>query len=337
MNRRSLFLSRALKCVTFVAITMASVFAPQTATAQNDPLTLTITAGSRNGTYFRFAEEIAAMLPQASFEIAESEGSVQNLRRLIGYEGQNEGKYYQLALVQADVLEQLRERARGDSVLEGIVDRIKVVMPLYGEEIHVYADVNKDIRSLEEMRSEGLLVNAGSEKSGTNLTARWLFEQLGYSDDVSQWQNIAATLQLPGLGPGYDVLFDVSGAPSKLGLSLTNPSPATLVPITGMDSLLNTPNSPYRLATLTPEQYPWLNRSVDTLAVTALLITFDYDEANPYCDLIEDLTRAIVEGLPTRQSPTSGSHPKWVEVDAANATNNRDDIYACSARVLDRL
>ncbi|WP_420862020.1 TAXI family TRAP transporter solute-binding subunit [Algirhabdus cladophorae] len=324
------------KLATATAMLIALSGVPNTASAQSDELTLTITAGSSTGTYFRFAEEIAAMLPGASFEIVESAGSVQNLRRLIGYEGQSEQKFYQLALVQADVLEQLRDRAKGNGVLESIVDRIKVVMPLYGEEIHIYADVERDVRTLEEMRAEGLLVNAGSETSGTNLTARWLFEQIGYGDDLDNWQNVAAKLELPNMGPGYDVLFDVSGAPSKLGLSLENPAPVTLVPITNQDDLLAIPNSPYRKAFLTPEQYPWLNRPVETLAVTALLVTFDYDERNPYCDLIEDLTRGIVNGLESRQSPASGSHPKWREVDILNASN-RSDIYACSARVLNRL
>lgn len=313
--------------------TLLSVTAVAPTQAQDEELFLTITTGSPNGTYTRFAREIAQMLPDVRFEIVPSEGSVQNLKRLIGYEGYEEQQYYQLALVQADVLDQLRARAEGSEVLEAVVDRIKVVMPLYGEEIHVYAERGAGLESVNDLLGSSALVNAGGERSGTNLTSRWLFQQLGHSQATSSWQNFSPEKGLPAIGEGYDVLFDVAGAPSNLGKSITMEQGLELLPITEFGSLLDSPESPYREALLTQDVYPWLDEPVPTLAVTALLVTFDYDEQNPYCDMIARLTAAIRDGLEKRKNPISGSHPKWREVDLVDA-GNRKDIYRCSARVL---
>ncbi|MEO1732403.1 MAG: TAXI family TRAP transporter solute-binding subunit [Pseudomonadota bacterium] len=314
-----------------VAVVTAACFSGPAA-AQDEQPYLTITTGSPSGTYYRFAREIAEMLPSTMrLDIAESEGSVQNLRRLIGYEGQSEQKYYQLAMVQADVLDQLRNRAKGDEVLETIVGRIKVVMPLYNEEIHAFSQASMGLNSIEDLLDDSILVNAGGEKSGTNLTARWLFEQIGETERTFDWANVPDEAGLPNIGNGYDVLFSVAGAPSNLGRSIEPNQDVTLVPIE-VPALYDLENSPYRPAILTRDVYPWLQDDVKTMAVTALLVAFDYDENNPYCELIERLTLAILDGLAFRQEP-GGGHPKWRDVDKVNA-QNRSDLYACAERAL---
>lgn len=303
------------------------------AQAQDQDLSLKITTGTANGTYSTFAREIAEMLPSVRFEIVPSEGSVQNLKRLIGYEGHEDQQYFQLALVQADVLDQLRARAKGNEVLEAVVDRVKVVMPLYGEEIHIYAQKELGVADVGDLDPVQAVVNAGSENSGTNLTSRWLFEQMARGEETVNWDNFSVEKGLPNIGFAYDVLFDVSGAPSPLGKSIAPDRQMQLLEITDYGSLLDSSESPYRRAVLTQDQYPWLEDDVHTLAVTALLVTFDYGEDNPYCDLIAQLTRAVRDGLADRQNPASGSHPKWQDVNLTGA-GNRQDVYKCSARVL---
>lgn len=320
-----------LRLVAFSAL--AALGLGTSAPAQEDDLSLTITTGSASGTYTRFAREIAEMVPGVRFEIVPSEGSVQNLKRLIGYEGHEEQQYFQLALVQADVLDQLRARAKGNEVLEAVVERIKVVMPLYGEEIHVFSQQELGLTNVSDLDSNVVEVNAGSENSGTNLTSRWLFEQMERGEETANWQNFSVDKGLPTIGLGYDVVFDVSGAPSSLGRSITEDRQLELLEITEYGTLLDSNETPYRKAVLTSKEYPWLKRDVQTLAVTALLVTFDYDEDNPYCDLIAQLTRAVRDGLSDRQNPDSGSHPKWREVNLVGA-GNRLDAYKCSARVL---
>ncbi|APX14315.1 TAXI family TRAP transporter solute-binding subunit [Tateyamaria omphalii] len=201
-------------------VAFATVLSTATHSPAQDGPVLTITTGGASGTYFRFAEDIAKTLPSdVTLEIVPSDGSVQNLRRLIGYEGQSEQKYYQLALVQADVLEQLKSRARGDDVLESIVDRIKVVMPLYTEEIHAFAKQDRGISGLGDLVNGDYVVNAGGEKSGTNLTTRWLYEQSGNGSKTLDLVNASDGEGLPDLENGiYDVLFYVAGAPVNWGV-----------------------------------------------------------------------------------------------------------------------
>ncbi|WP_270732662.1 TAXI family TRAP transporter solute-binding subunit [Shimia sp. Alg240-R146] len=329
---------RLVKAATCSAATLAlalsvTLGAAPLAQAQEDVPVLTITTGGADGTYYKFAQEIQQMMPSdVPLEIATSEGSVQNLRRLIGYEGPSEQKFYQLAFVQADVLEQLRARAKGDAVLESIVDRIKVVMPLYGEEIHVFTRAKYNIPSIEALMEGDWDVNAGADKSGTNLTARWLYEQMGHAERTLNWGNSEVEPGLPFLGEGgYEVFFSVSGAPSEVGRSIQAGGDVTLLPV-DLPELYSDRESPYRPAILSKLHYPWLDRDVRTMAVTALLVAFDYDVDNPYCTQIEKLTRNIVEGLDLRQSP-NGGHPKWREVDPVSG-HNRADSYTCSNAAL---
>ena len=66
----------------------AATFIAGAAFAQNAGSTLHISTGSGAGTYSTFARNIAQVLPAGmNLEIHESDGSVENLRRLLGYLG----------------------------------------------------------------------------------------------------------------------------------------------------------------------------------------------------------------------------------------------------------
>lgn len=302
--------------------------------AQSETPTLRITTGGPTGTYFSLAQDIANILPSSvPFEVVQSAGSVQNLRRLLAFEGSEEQEYFQLALVQADVLAQLRDRAAGNEVLEPIVNRIKVVMPLYVEEIHAYAFASTELLSFEDILSRpNLSINVGRERSGTNLTARWLIEQVLPDDQDLNLVNGNVSPGLPAMGGSYDVLFDVSGAPNDRGRSIDAERAITLIPI-DVPELYRLPDSPYVRTRITQRNYSWLRRDIDTMGVQALLVTFDYDERNPFCRQIERMTRAILERLPALKNPSTGANPAWAEVNPLEGSQ-RGDLYRCSAPVL---
>lgn len=308
------------------------------ALAQTETPTLRITTGGTSGTYYAIARDIQDIMPSnVPFEVVSSAGSVQNLRRLLAFEGSEDQEYFQLALVQADVLAQLRDRAKGSDVLSDIVNRIRVVMPLYVEEIHAYTKKKHDLRSIDEMltkqiNGQGLIVNAGEDKSGTNLTARWLFEQIAGDNLQLEILNSDVAEGLPNLDVAYDVLFHVAGAPNDRGRAVQPESDITLVPI-DVPALYDLPDSPYVRTTITRQQYTWLDRDIQTMGVQALLVTFDYDERNPFCQQIERMTRAIVDRLPRLQDPATGANPAWSEVNRLEGSQ-RGDLYKCSAPVL---
>lgn len=315
-------------CVAASACLMATA-----SWAQTDIPTLRITTGGTGGVYFKLANEIAQILPDdVPLEVVVSDGSVHNLRRLLAFEGSDQDEYFQLAIVQADVLAQLRERARGNGVLEPIVERIKVVMPLHIEEIHAYALENEDVRSLEEILDRGLRINARKEKSGTNLTTRWIFEQLGARADLVDIVNVVPSDTLENIGLTYGVLFDVAGAPNDRGRRIEPDQGVTLVPI-DIPSFYEEKDSPYVRSEITREHYTWLTRDIQTMGVQALLVAFDYDERNPFCRQIERMTRAIKQNIDLLKDPATGTDRAWREVDLIKGSQ-RDDLYACSASVI---
>ncbi|WP_299967498.1 TAXI family TRAP transporter solute-binding subunit [uncultured Roseobacter sp.] len=302
--------------------------------AQSETPTLRITTGGPSGTYYAIARDIQNILPDSiPFEVVQSDGSVHNLRRLLAFEGSEEQEYFQLALVQADVLAQLRDRAEGSDVLQSIVSRIKVVMPLYVEEIHAYTFATTQLLSFEDILSrENLFINAGQEKSGTNLTTRWLIEQVLPDNRDIQLVNVNVGPGLPAMGGSYDVLFDVSGAPNDRGRSIAKERDITLVPI-DVPELYELPDSPYVRTKITQDHYSWLTRDIETMGVQALLVTFDYDERNPFCQQIERMTRTILERLPALKDPATDANPAWAEVNPLEGSQ-RADLYRCSAPVL---
>lgn len=301
------------------------------AMAQDQP-ELRITTGSSSGTYYRFAFEIKQALPDSlPLHIEESGGSVQNLRRLLGYEGASEGQFYQLAMVQADVLEQLRQDAESNPTLKDIVSRIKVVLPLYREEIHVFANQNVQSGNLAEaLDTQDLLIGSGNEGSGTFLTTTMILEQLGHEKLIGSLFNVDGAKAIEDLtSESIDVLFNVAGAPSSLGQSIPESANLKLLSIPS-SSFRSDADSPYRAAQITPTDYPWMRERVETMSVLALLVAFDYPEDNPYCDQIRRLTESIIDNLELLRST---AHEKWKDVDLVKA-KQRSDLYNCSKDAL---
>ena len=293
---------------------------------------LTITTGGASGTYFRFGNDIAQVAENIglSVDVIESRGSVQNLSRLLGYEGSTEGQFYQLAIVQADVLAELREQAAGNQILSEIVSKVKVVMPLYGEEVHVFARNNAGYRDFDDLLRNGFVLAGGREGSGTLHTANTLVQRLSRRDVPILVDASGGEIALNALlEDQISSMIDVAGAPSRLGESIELDDNLRLLDLRA-PALLDVPDSPYRPVRVTPEDYPWLDGSIETIAVTSLLVAYDYDEENINCDNIRRLTEVLIDGLGRLQSD---GHPKWRDVDPAFA-RERTDLYSCARQVI---
>ena len=87
--------------------------------------------GSPTGTYYRFGQDIASVTINSGLEIVvkESEGSVDNLRRLVSQENAA------LAIVQSDVLGFLNWSSH--PAAQRIASQLRLVFPFYNEEVHV--------------------------------------------------------------------------------------------------------------------------------------------------------------------------------------------------------
>jgi TRAP-type uncharacterized transport system substrate-binding protein len=158
----------------------------------------------------------------------------------------------------------------------------------------------------------GKKVAIGVKDSGTYLTASLMLDIIGIKD--VQKVELNPDKALPQLQAGdIDAFFYVAGAPASLfqGDNIDG-SKFHLVPITAPPLLAT-----YIPAKIEPGTYSFEKEAVDTVAVKAVLMTFDYDKKrNAYhresCKAVADFSNYIVTNLDKLQAT---GHPKWKTVD----------------------
>lgn len=295
---------------------------------------LRITTGSETGTYIKFGNEIARAVESVGINLTveTSQGSVQNLKRLLGYEGFEDSKYFQLAIIQADVLADLRRAAKGNKTLEEIVGRVKVVLPLYDEEVHIFVREDSSAISMSDIADDEWIA-VGKPQSGTYLTARLLYQLAGKEWIVDQLDPLGAKDGVDSLKFGSSgAVFSVAGAPSSFGTEYIKSEDNLRMLNIVQPTVFDFAESPYKRATIPAGTYPWLDEPVETAAVGSLLVAFGY-ASGENCDAIALLTRTIIDSL---DSLRKNGHQKWNQVDPANAAGRRD-LYECVRPVYDAL
>ena len=195
-----------------------------------------------------------------------------------------------------------------DPEVQQAVRGVRIMFPLYNEEIHVLA--RAEIKDMGDLA--GKKVAVGVKDSGTFLTSSLILDILQVKTGERVPLNPDAAL--PKLLSGeIDAFFYVAGAPAALFKN--NPIDGTkfhLVPIT---------EAPL-LATYTPSRieagtYEFQKQPVDLIAVKAVMMTYDYDvKRNAYqrdsCKAVSDFSNLILNNLDTLQAT---GHPKWKDVD----------------------
>jgi uncharacterized protein len=274
--------------------------------------------GSTTGTYFQFGQDIARVARPAGLEILvkESGESIDNIRRLVSRENAS------LGIVQSDVLGFLNRSE--DPEVRQISERLRLVFPLFNEEVHLLA--RKELRRFEDL--DGKRVVVGMRWSGNWLTSTNLLRMVNIKPaariELAPPEGASAVL-----GGEADAMVYVAGKPAKLLTTFQelqkNPQYAPLVqavhfvPLTH-ESMLQE----YVAATIGPDDYAWLSETIQTVAVKAVLIGFDYSSrSNPYyqkrCEQLATLGRVIREDFAershSRESLQRAGHPKWKEVD----------------------
>lgn len=270
-----------------------------------------IVTGSKTGTYIRFGRDIAKSANKANLEliVKESEGSLDNIRRMVSKE--NAG----LGIVQSDVLGFLNRST--DPEMRRIARRLRLIFPFYNEEVHLFA--RKDIQRLSDLNGKRVVV--GTKGSGNWLTAHNILQlaniQPGESLELAPSAAVSAVLTNKA-----DAMFYVAGKPvtvfARIGGLQNNPQYAHLVeqvhflPLDD-DNIL----SEYVPSSIEPSDYSWVSGNTPTVAVKAVLIGFDFSgRHNAYyrtrCKQMATLGKAIRAYFPTL---LRSGHPKWKEVD----------------------
>ena len=167
---------------------------------------MAIMTGSSKGTYYQFGLNLKtlAQTQGIDLDVVTSNGSVENIYAVF------KRPRTQLGIVQSDVLAFVA-KVQTDETLKKIARKIKMVFPLYNEEIHLLGKA--DIRNFEELSQKRVAI--GEEGSGTYLTTKLLFKITGVSP--GEPVEIGTEQALARLKEGsIDAMFYVAGQPVKL-------------------------------------------------------------------------------------------------------------------------
>lgn len=278
--------------------------------------TLGMVTGPETGTYFAFGRNIAEVSASIGqpIDVRGTSGSIENLK-LMTKSGENAG----LGIVQSDVLGFLKRSNNPNS--REIAQKLRLVFPFYQEEVHLLA--RRGIASVADLKGKRVVI--GEEGSGNSLTAINLFSLLGI-EPGKMIQLPPAEGVLAVLADDADAMLFVGGKPVPLFDNLAGLKEASggknaellkeihFLPL--KDARLE---KEYEPADLMPKDYPFIEGNVPTVAVTAVLVAYDFSSGrNPYylrrCEELAKVGNAVRQHLSYLKE---SGHPKWKQVDPA--------------------
>ena len=257
---------------------------------------LGIITGGEKGTYYQFGLNLQQLMTNngISLNVYPSNGSIENIFAVYKRPG------IQMGIVQSDVLAFVG-RLQSDPELKRIAKKIKMVFPLYNEEIHLLG--RSDITDFDGLADKRVAI--GEEGSGTYLTAKLLFELSEIAP--REMLTIGREEALSQLKAGkIDAMFYVAGYPVKLFADdVSDKDGLALIPITHKNILEFYPKGEIPQST-----YRWQKQAVNTAAVKAVLVSFDFKSAN--CDAVGKFALLVSKNLDWL---IQHGHPKWKNVD----------------------
>ena len=246
----------------------------------------------------------------------------------------NSGENAAISIVQSDVIEQFRNSSL--EVDRTMAKNLRLIMPLYNEEIHLLA--TKDIQSISDLAGKKL--SAGSKKSGSYMTAKIITSQLAKKPEMVFLSKEDAFQKLKN-GDIQAMLF-VGGKPmkffkKKLEARYKNFPESFenihIVPIKPGDLAKDLP---YVESTIAKSYYNWISSSepIPTMAVKSLLVSRDFSSKNNNysrrrCEQINKVYASIasnIDGLKSSSALASThankKHEKWQEVTLNESVGN---------------
>jgi uncharacterized protein len=251
---------------------------------------LTIATGPSDGSYFQIAQDIKNVAGKdgIDLQVMPTKGSLENLELL------GSGKV-DLAIVQLDALRFISDVIKQDLGLD-LFDKIKVVLNLYPEEIHILTN-KKDIQTFYNL--EGKRVSVGPPGGGTAVTAAVLFNVYDIKATVSEepFEEAVKKIEQGSL----DAVIFVGGAPVPF-----------IGKLSGKFSFVRLPSNPvleqiYLRTSLGKQLYGWAGADTETYAVPAAMMGLDKRDEK-YVTQVQQLVLTI---LNNREFLEANGHPKW--------------------------
>ena len=300
---------RALAALASLALTGAA------GTAAAAAIDYTIVTASERGTYIQIGKDLGRLVaPDADIQLQAlpSAGSAENVKRLRFERG------VKFALVQSDVYQAFLDQAAGGSKeASGLITPLRVILPLYNEEIYFVARRDAPIDFVHQI--EGLRIGAGPIGSGTALTTTTLYRQMfgkPLAQDKSAYLSNEEALSKLVTDRSVDVVVIVAGQPARV-LADMKPEARELIKLLKFDAdapagkaALQT----YFNASVKASSYPnLLDADLPSIAVKAFLVTYNYDQPAT----IEYLTNFGESLCRNFDKLKREGHPKWKEVELA--------------------
>jgi len=274
-----------------IILGVALIFA---ATVPASAADMGIVTGSEKGTYYQFGLNLQRLMKSngINLTVSPSKGSVENVFAVY------QRPATQLGIVQSDVLAFVA-RVETDPVLQRIAKKIKMVFPLYNEEIHI---LGRNVASFDDLADKRVAI--GREGSGTYLTARLMFKVAEV--EPKQMVLIDTDQALAELKAGrIDAMFYVAGAPVKLFTEgVAEADGLALVPVTNKSITEFYPN-----VELPARSYPWQAQAVPTVAVKSVLVSFDFRRLD--CENVGRFAQILATNMGWL---SDNGHPKWKAV-----------------------
>jgi TRAP transporter TAXI family solute receptor len=306
-------LAAAACCLAGSALGQATVEPPAGGPAPRSTIPYKIVTASERGTYIQIGRDLAKFVaPDAGIdlEVLPSAGSAENVQRLRREPG------VKLALVQSDVYQAFLDQASGGNAeARELIRPLRLIMPLYNEEIYFIARADAPFNHVHEIRNAR--INVGPLLSGTAMSATTVYRQLfgtALPDArASFFTNEEALVKLTG-DKSVDVVVVVAGQPAKLLVDM-KPEARQLIKLLRFD-----PAQPggqealktYYKATVRAASYPnLLSEDIAGLAVKAYLVTYDFN-LGLTVNRLTRFARALCQRFDTLQAQ---GHPKWREVE----------------------
>ena len=265
------------------------------------------------GADFQIGRDLARFVAPAAdvqLDVLASGSSAESLRRLRSEPG------VKLATVQSDVYQAVLEQAaRGNAAAGDLVRPLRVVVPLYAEELHLIARANAPFNALHEIKDAR--INIGPRRSDTAATIGSLYPLMfgkPLTDAQASYLSHEEALVKLVTDKTIDVVAIVAGQPAKV-LANMKPDARHYIKLLKLDPAHAASRAAarrYLPATVRAGSYPaLLAQDLPTLAVRVYLVTQDFRDHYTEHRLIL-LGRSLCQDISALRA---NGHAKWQEVE----------------------
>jgi TRAP transporter TAXI family solute receptor len=263
--------------------------------------TVSVAGGLLEGTFIRFAAELAKalddgdnlrVLPIVSY------GAVENVNDLIYLKGVD------FAITYSDVLDYFKNIEK----IPAIEKRVNYIMPMFQGEVHIFA--RPEIKTIKDLA--GKKVNFNTKGSAANYTGGVVFDRLGVKVE-RLFQNNAIAVE--GMRKGeIAAIVHVVGKPNDLFAKLKPEPGFHFLAVEFTDTFQDY----YVPAELTAADYPNLiakEETIQTISVPALLAVYNWKtDTDRYRRCVRMVEYLFANFNKLREAPY---HPAWREMNLA--------------------